>query len=332
MQGHMAKKKTLTVKSVQYVHTADIDPEATKAGGDAWEGFVNICVTAAEEALETPPNGYSPYQRNSLSDIFTSMKATHRGIRHLVKLGDGKPESVDALVLARLQLEGLYTSCLLVEKPENVDRFTHEAWKRQYIRWLLDSGETQNLPRFRGGEDKEYDRLIFMMKIWNVSEDEKLTIEYQECEAGFPPGFSPKFIGHFPTPGAVISEIAAGTKRTMLERLYLEYQDLCAYAHGRPVAGFGKSIFDERSPLRTQFMQLWGEENLHDEYRQRILGAAQIYSLLSVAQATAELTTLYPTNVDLLAAATKAWNELRNSHLLVNAVWNIRTKALLGVI
>jgi hypothetical protein len=60
MRGHMAKKKTLTVKSVQYVHTADIDPEATKAGGDAWEGFVNICVTAAEEALETPPNGTPP--------------------------------------------------------------------------------------------------------------------------------------------------------------------------------------------------------------------------------------------------------------------------------
>jgi hypothetical protein len=328
----MAKKKTLTVKSVHYVHTADIDPEATKAGGDAWEGFVNVCVKAAEEALETPPNNYSPYQRNSLTDIFTSMKATHRGIRVLVKLGDGKPESVDALVLARLQLEGLYTTCLLVEKPENVDRFTHEAWKRQYIRWLLGSGETQNLPRFQRGEDKEYQRLMFMMKIWNVSEDEKLTIDCQECETGFPPGFVPKYIDHFPTPGAVIGEMPAGTKRTMLERLYLEYQDLCAYAHGRPVAGFGKSIFDERSPLRTQFMQLWGEEKLHDEFRQRILGAAQIYSLLSVAQATAELTTLYATNVDLLAAATKAWNELHNSHLLVNAVWNIRTKRLLGVI
>jgi hypothetical protein len=33
----MAKKKTLTVTSVHYVHAADIDPEAMKAGGDAWE-------------------------------------------------------------------------------------------------------------------------------------------------------------------------------------------------------------------------------------------------------------------------------------------------------
>ena len=63
-----------------------------------------------------------------------------------------------------------------------------------------------------------------MMTTWNVSEDERLTIEHHECETGFPPGFIPKFIGHFPTSGAVIGEMPAGTKRTMLERLHLEYQ------------------------------------------------------------------------------------------------------------
>ena len=328
----MAKRKSITVKSCHYIHPEDIDPSSSKAGGDVWEGFVNACVAAAEDALETPPNGYTPYQRNSLTDIFTSMKATHRGIRALVKLGDGKPESVDALVLSRLQLEGLYTTCLLIESPANVTRFTHEAWKRQYIRWLLETTETQHLPRFKTSEDKEYQRLMFMMKIWNVSEEEKRTIDYQEGETGFPPGFVPQPISHFPTPGGVIEEMPEGTKRTMLERLYFEYQDLCAYAHGRPVAGFGKSLFDERSPLRKEFIELWGEESLHHEFRWRILAAAQIYSLLSVAQCTAELTTLYPANVELKATAAKAWNELHNSHLLVNAVWRLRTKVLLGAI
>jgi hypothetical protein len=41
-------------------------------------------------------------------------------------------------------------------------------------------------------EAAKYQRLIFMMKIWNVSEDEKLTIEYQECETGFPAGIHPE--------------------------------------------------------------------------------------------------------------------------------------------
>ena len=44
-----------TVKSVAFVHTADIDPTVVKSGA-TWEGLANICVTAAERALETPPN------------------------------------------------------------------------------------------------------------------------------------------------------------------------------------------------------------------------------------------------------------------------------------
>src|SRR5262245_12106147 len=46
----------------------------------------------------------------------------------------------------------------------------------------------------------------------------------------------------------------------------------------------------------------------------------------------AELTTLYPLNMALQAAAIKASNELSGTHFLVNTVWDIRTKALLRVI
>lgn len=86
-----------TVKSIAYVHTADIDPSVVKSGA-TWEGLGNICVTAAEKALETPPKGYTPTQRNSLTDIFASIKVTHRSIRLLVALGDEKPESLRSKV------------------------------------------------------------------------------------------------------------------------------------------------------------------------------------------------------------------------------------------
>ena len=92
------KARPITVKSVAYVHTVDIDPSVVKSGAE-WEGLANICVTAAENALETPPRSYTPMQCTSLTDIFASMKATHRSIRRLVALGDEKPESVDALVV-----------------------------------------------------------------------------------------------------------------------------------------------------------------------------------------------------------------------------------------
>lgn len=322
----------LTVAAVKYLHTGDIDPDATKAGGDLWEGLVDACVTAAQTALQTPPRGYSPTQRNSLDDLFASMRATHRGIRSLIKLGDEKPESVDALVLARLQLEGLYTLCLLVEGPQRVDRFVREAWKHQYIQWMLVREETKELGRFPKSLDNELQRLLTLAEIWGITNEERLTIEFDQLNVQPPPGFVRQPIKRFPTPGQLIDELPQGPKRKMLERLYLEYQELCIYAHGRPIAGFGKAIFDGHSVARKEFGSFYGESYVHEQFQKTIVGQAQIYSLISVAQATAELTTLYPDNVQLRAAATKAWNELHGAHLLVNAVWNIRTKALLGVI
>lgn len=68
-------KKPVSVKNSFHVHAKDIDPNETKTGGDHWESLINVCVKAAEEALDTVPNGYSIWQRNSLSDIFASMRA-----------------------------------------------------------------------------------------------------------------------------------------------------------------------------------------------------------------------------------------------------------------
>jgi hypothetical protein len=181
--------KAITVASCKFVHTTDIDPDDMKAGGDKWEGLVNICVRAAQDALDSPPAGYTPTQRNSLTDLLGSMRATHRGIRTLLKLGDADPASVDALVLARLQLEGLYTICLLTEGAEHVTRFVAEAWKRQYIRSMLYREETKSFARFSETEKKEQARLMMLAQIWGITDDQRTTIEIQELETEAPPGF-----------------------------------------------------------------------------------------------------------------------------------------------
>ena len=323
------KARSITVKSVAYVHTVDIDPSVVKSGAE-WEGLANICVTAAENALKTPPRSYTPMQCTSLTDIFASMKATHRSIRRLVALGDEKPESVDALVLARLQLEGLYTMCLLAEKAEHVDRFVKEAWKRQYVRYLLVREETKGLSRFieTQSDVQELSRLLKLARVWNVTETERLTIKYDELEKPPPVGFVREPIRDFPTPGRVIKELPDGPKRAMLKRLYIEYQDLCSYAHGRPIAGFDKRVFDGRSPLRNMFQMA----EIKRTFQQRIEADCQFYSLMSIAQSAAELTTLYPNDMDLTSAVIRAWKELLGAHIMANAVWNIRTKGLLGVV
>jgi hypothetical protein len=67
-------------------------------------------------------------------------------------------------------------------------------------------------------------------------------------------------------------------------------------------------------------------------FQQRVEADCQVYSFMSIAQSAAELTALYPNDVGLASAATRAWNELHNSHILANAIWNIRTKALFGIV
>ena len=114
----------------------------------------------------------------------------------------------------------------------------------------------------------------------------------------------------------------------MLERLYFEYRDLCTYAHGRPISGFNKIMFDGRSPLRKMFSMA----DIQKIFQERIETSCQVYSLMSIAQAAAELTTLYPNDMELSSAVIRSWNELLDAHLLAIAVWNIRTKSLLGVV
>jgi hypothetical protein len=55
-------------------------------------------------------------------------------------------------------------------------------------------------------------------------------------------------------------------------------------------------------------------------------------SVLSITQSVAELTAIYPNEIELYASVTKAWNALIKGSLLARAIWEIRTRRLLGVV
>ena len=94
------------------------------------------------------------------------------------------------------------------------------------------------------------------------------------------------------------------------------------------IAYVNKTAFDGRSAVRNMFPIA----EIQKTFQQRIEADCQVYSLMSIAQSAAELTTLYPNDMELASAVTHAWNELHNAHLLANAVWSIRTKGLFGVV
>jgi hypothetical protein len=88
------------------------------------------------------------------------------------------------------------------------------------------------------------------------------------------------------------------------------------------------NLFNDRSPHRA----LMTSGDIQKKFDQEVLGLCYIVSNLSIAQATAEIIPFYPDDVELRAATARLWNEMSETNLIGKAMWNIRTKALLGVI
>jgi hypothetical protein len=262
-----------------------------------------------------------------MSNLLTGMLATHRNIRKLLTEGSGDPGVVDALALARLQLETLYVICLMVEAPQNVDWYLRDGWRKQYTQFLMKREECKGLPRY-----DEYIRvaptfLENLRDFLGITPEQQLTIDHHELGVSLPPGFVKQEIHPFPTPGKTFAKITVGDRKRMLERLYPEYVHLCCFSHGLAEANFFKGIFNKRLLHRA----LVSEARVQDTFQKEIASRAFVMSFLSMTQSAAELTVLYPGDLELGVAAVNAWNALCEGSLLGKVVWEIRTRQLLGV-
>lgn len=320
--------KAITVASCAFVHTDDVDAEAHVDARPINEAM-DICVARSRDALDEPTGNYTDFHRANIQNVFLSMQSTHRAIRKVLGWGDEDPMSIDALALARLPLEMLYTLCLMFEEPSWVDTYLRDGWKKQYEHFLLQREETKHLKRCDEFNKAIGPRNIAMHgKILGITKGQAVTVEHLQFGTPMPAGMAKEKIQRFPTPGSVINQLAQGPKRKMLERLYPEYVFLCSFAHGLPDANLFKMMFNKNSKFRG----MWEEAEMRDTFQRQVAERAYTTSLISIVQAAAELTALYPANVELFAAVIKAWEEMSQGHLLGRAIWNIRTKNLLGVL
>jgi hypothetical protein len=291
-----------TVQKSGYRHTQDIDLDGQKSAGK-WESLATVCISRARDALKQPTGTYTKVHRDTISDLLKAMLVTQGSIGKLPQGGSESPQSVDALALARLQLEGLFAICLLTEGSAWVDTFLRDAWKKQFIRYLLSHYETEYLPRFDPNAlVPELSRLVKFQGVCSVSLAQMHTVQHQQTGMPMPAGMQEERIPDFPTPGWIIGKLPAGSKRRMLERLHLDYVYLCSYAHGLQAANMAKLVYDERSPER----QLFTEAEVEDKFQQEVNTYARAYSFLSIVQSVAELMALYPSDMDLVAAVSDA--------------------------
>lgn len=319
----------LRVKDYAHVHQTDFD-YAERRDTKEFDKIANVCVSRATEALKVPTGSYTQMQCNQIGDIFRSLLATQRGIRRMVDFeGPIDPETVDALLLARVQLENLFSLCLMLEDPWYVTVYVQEHWRKQYVEYLIAKEETKALPRYHEFATPELRRLVILGQQFDIDSSHIHTVDKQELGIPMPAGMAEKPIPPFPTPGKAIKKIISSSeKRRMLERLYAKYVYLCSFAHGLPQANVFKNMFDSRFPDR-KFVR---NSDVRNSYLQQIVSQAYITSFMSISQCTAELTVLYPNNIEIIEAACRPWKQLSGASLITKAVWEIRAQKLLGAI
>ena len=212
--------KFIPVSSRAHVHTDDVDPQKHINAGPINDAM-DLAVARAVAALENPTGAYTDFQRANVAAVLKSMQSSHRSIRKMLGWGEEDPRSVDALTVARVPLEGLYTICLFTESPDWVDAYLRDGWRKQYEQFLLQREETKNLPRFDDfSKNIGPKHLDAHQKILAITDAQVLTVAHEELGAPMPAGVANEGIPKFPTPGSVITTLASGTdKRHMLERL-----------------------------------------------------------------------------------------------------------------
>lgn len=293
------------------------------------DGHVRQCAAAVTDALKTPPPSYSPLQAAHLSWMFDAMRFTHTTIRNLVAKGMNSPECVDSLALARMQLEALYSVCLMVQDPSFVDIYVKSLWRDAYAQFLLDRQERQGLPRFSEYLHQTALPLMEQLRVQSgVTDEEKATVELEELGTPLPVGMQPVKIKPFPMPGSVIAQVTHLERQQMLKRLYPEYKRLCAYAHGSAQSWMAKIAFWERSPVR----RFHTEGEREKKYMHDVVDLALFFSFFPTVQSTCELATLYPSDVELQRVAIESWNLLSEMNLLGKIMWDIRGRSSLGII
>ena len=318
----------LSVSSVAYIHKTDIEPN-TELDADQIDRDMKLAVERALSVLENATDLYGDFQRSTIRRCLRSALATHANIRKLLERGEEMPMSVDVLALARLPLECLYNVCIFTEDPNWIDIYVQDGWKKQYTAYLLQKQETCNLERFRIYSQTKAPRLLTQTaNTIGITSEQIATIENDQLGTPMPNGVERKAIERFPTPATVIRKLPNSCKRKMLQRLYPEYVFLCSFVHGLAIENIFKTMFDRRS----RFRGLWSDDELKATFHKEVATPAYQISVLSILQSAAEIITLYPRAVDLKAGVTVAWQGLSEHTLLGKAIWNLRTRGLLGVL
>jgi len=310
---------------MNYQHTEDIN-KTRKFSGDSLNPKLKIVINRTANAIERL-SIWNSTDRHILADIYRGFWVTHRAIATLLSKKEEdsaiSPISIEAMSLAREQVESLFTVCLLLDNPNHwFSIYKKDSWKRKYWKYLLEKHEYEKLPRFENYLNKEAPfYLNRLQQLYGISSDEKAAIEFKFYN---PNKQLPSSLQPFPTAGKAKKSIKNTSIKYCLERWYQEYRYLSGYSHGHMVKPLGLAFLESRELNLT--------EEQKQKYYENELEHSSIVSYVSSASACAEACPILDYDVEVIEALTKVWNELTDLSLLGKVFWDIRIRNILGVI
>ena len=324
----MADDPEFAVQKIAHVINQDIDVTQSLDVAVIDE-HVYTCISLCRSVIEAGSLvGYADFEKSVIWNFIEGIRHSHGSIRKLL-MGEQSASAVDALAIARLQLENLFTICFLLQSAENVRLFLKNGWKKQYIRFLLHRAESIHLKRFNEYYNKTGLDMIDKLQVASfVSDEKRRTIDIQQV--GPPFGPQPKLVpmDGFPTPAKLVKKINDPDRKKMLARLNSEYEFLCSFAHGDSESANIRTIADKRSP----FQRLFSTSEIEKVYQEKVLEPPILYSALSCILVATEVAAAFPAEVELRAKVGEAWNSLTKSSLLVVSAWELRAKKVLGIV
>jgi hypothetical protein len=232
----------------------------------------------------------------------------------------------DAMLLARDQLEKVFTITLLLSDPERWFRiYSQDDWRRQYEKYLYEKSEKENLERFGEYHDLIAPAALEKLRIGvGVSDEQKEWIEYKYNNAGTPTPdrLRDHKVVEFPTAGAARRELSTHDSSPMLQRLYKEYKYLSGYAHSGAIKMFAQGISDRRLSVSQDAKERF--------FQNEILGPAIVGSYCASLAACTEAFGYLQGDLDLIAALTTQWEHLKKISLLAKALWDLRGSKVLA--
>jgi len=218
---------------------------------------------ALAEALEGSTSLDELHGLDTQRQMLGAMMATHRSVRRLAAPGAEEMElSLDALPLARVQLERGFLALLLLDNPGRwLARYRKNAWKAFAEKFFRDQQTLGHLEPYRayfGSAGPGVRLLRDFAHEMDVSEDEFQTLRVQITGDEPDPRFKQWFIADMPTPGRCLQLLRDPTHRHLAELLYPAYDNLSHFSHGGLVgvmeaAILRKDLAEETEDQRRQF-------------------------------------------------------------------------------